>query len=70
MEHWYPRPLSPIIISDHFYGGQIKASNILPFAIAPMTTQIGSADSGTTSDGFATFSAVYDMHTLRQPMGR
>ena len=29
----------------------------IPFAIAPMTTQIGSSESGTTSDALTTFSA-------------
>ena len=42
----------------------------LPFAIAPITTQIGSSDSGTISDGLETLSAVYDINNFLQPIGK
>ena len=42
----------------------------IPFAIAPITTQIGSSVSGTISDGLATLSAVYDINNFLQPIGK
>ena len=42
----------------------------LPFAIAPITTHMGSSDSGMISEGLATLSAVYDINNFLHPMGR
>ena len=42
----------------------------IPFAIAPITTQMGSSVSGTISEGLETLSAVYDINNFLQPIGR